>query len=98
MSKLLIENYLDFLNQPINEPEEDLAKEWRGVNHPYGDDSNRPNLVRECMTIECDKMKVECLKKLREQAAMNPFYQYRIDRFIDAVVEEIQVEAENENN
>jgi len=54
------------------------AKEWRGANIPYGDDSDRPNLIRKCMTLEGDRMKINCLRKLRDQVAMNPFYQYRI--------------------
>jgi len=63
------------------------AKEWRGANIPYGDDSDRPNLIGKCMALECDKMKINCLRKLRDQAAMNPFYQYRIDRFVDAITQ-----------
>lgn len=78
---MLIENYLQFLNTDKRAD----AKEWRGPNIPYGDDSNRPNLIRQCMTLESDKMKINCLRKLRDQVAMNPFYQARLDRFVDAI-------------
>lgn len=77
----LLENYLNFLYQD-NRPQ---AKEWRGPNIPVGDDSNRPNLIRECMTLESNRMKINCLRKLRDQVAMNPFYQARLDRFVDAI-------------
>jgi len=77
----LLENYLDFLYADTRV----AAKEWRGSNIPYGDDSNRPNLIRKCMTLEADKMKINCLRKLRDQVAMNPFYQARLDRFVDAI-------------
>lgn len=63
------------------------AEEWRGTNIPYGDDSDRPNLIRKCMTLEGKKMKINCLRKLRDQAAMNPFYQHRLDRFVDAITQ-----------
>lgn len=78
---ILVESYLDFLYAD-QRPE---AKEWRGPNIPYGDDSNRPNLIRKCMTLESDSMKINCLRKLRDQVAMNPFYQARLDRFVDAI-------------
>lgn len=78
---MLTENYLQFLNTNNRAD----AKEWRGTNIPYGDDSNRPNLIRKCMTLESNKMKINCLRKLRDQVAMNPFYQARLDRFVDAV-------------
>jgi hypothetical protein len=80
---ILTENYLDFLNRD----QRALAKEWRGPNIPYGDDSNRPNLIRQCTMLESSKMKINCLRKLRDQAAMNPFYQYRIDRYIDEITD-----------
>jgi len=79
----IIENYLNFLYTDNRQQ----AKEWRGTNIPYGDDSNRPNLIRKCMTLESDRQKINCLRKLREQAAMNPFYQARIDRFVDAITD-----------
>lgn len=77
----LLENYLNFLYTDNREQ----GKEWRGPNIPYGDDSNRPNLIRKCFELESDQMKINCLRKLRDQAAMNPFYQARLDRFVDAI-------------
>jgi hypothetical protein len=76
----------DFLNMLYtdNRPQ---AKEWRGANIPYGDDSNRPNLIRKCMTLESNRQKINCLRKLRDQVAMNPFYQARLDRFVDAITD-----------
>jgi hypothetical protein len=79
----IIENYLQALYTD-NRPQ---AKEWRGPNIPYGDDSNRPNLIRKCMTLESNRMKINCLRKLRDQVAMNPFYQARLDRFVDAITD-----------
>ena len=81
MSKLIIENFL----QTLYTDKRAGAKEWRGANNPTGDDSNRPNLIRQCMTLESNKMKINCLRKLRDAAAMNPFYQARLDRFVDAI-------------
>lgn len=78
---LIVENFL----QSLYTDKRVDAKEWQGPNIPYGDDSNRPNLIRKCMTLESDKMKINCLRKLRDQVAMNPFYQARLDRFVDAV-------------
>ena len=77
----LVENFL----QSLYTDNRSQAKEWRGTNIPVGDDSNRPNLVRECMTMEGKRQKINCLRKLRDQAAMNPQYQTRMDRFVDAV-------------
>ncbi len=79
----LIENFLQSLYTDTRAD----AKEWQGPNIPYGDDSNRPNLIRECFTLESNKMKINCLRKLRDQAAMNPFYQARLDRFVDAITQ-----------
>jgi hypothetical protein len=79
----LLENYLSHLYQDNRSK----AKEWRGPNIPYGDDSNRPNLIRKCMTLENNQMKIRCLRKLRDQVAMNPFYQARLDRFVDAITD-----------
>jgi hypothetical protein len=79
----LTENYLQYLYTD-KRPD---AKEWQGPNIPYGDDSNRPNLIRKCFTLESNKMKINCLRKLRDQAAMNPFYQARLDRFVDAITQ-----------
>ena len=80
---ILVENYLDFLNKDLRA----AAHEWQGPNIPYGDDSNRPNLIRKCSMLENSKMKINCLRKLRDQAAMNPFYQHRIDRYIDEITD-----------
>jgi hypothetical protein len=80
---ILVENYLDFLNKDLRA----AAHEWQGPNIPYGDDSNRPNLIRQCTMLENSKMKINCLRKLRDQAAMNPFYQHRIDRYIDEITD-----------
>lgn len=77
----LVENFLQSLYTD-NRPQ---AKEWRGANIPVGDDSNRPNLIRQCMTMEGNRKKINCLRKLRDQVAMNPFYQARLDRFVDAI-------------
>jgi hypothetical protein len=77
----LLENFL----QSLYTDNRSKAKEWRGPNIPYGDEDNRPNLIRKCMTLESNRMKINCLRKLRDQAAMNPFYQARLDRFVDAV-------------
>ena len=82
MSKL-IENFL----QSLYTDNRADAKEWRGANIPVGDDSNRPNLIRKCFTLESSKMKINCLRKLRDEAAMNPFYQARLDRFVDAITQ-----------
>lgn len=82
MSKLL-ENFLQSLYTDLRSD----AKEWRGANRPTGDDSNRPNLIRQCFTLESSKMKINCLRKLRDEAAMNPFYQARLDRFVDAITQ-----------
>ena len=80
---ILVENYLDFLNKDLRA----AAHEWQGPNIPYGDDSNRPNLIRQCTMLEGAKLKINCLRKLRDQAAMNPFYQHRIDRYIDEITD-----------
>jgi len=81
-----MENYLQLLT--IDNRSQ--AKEIRGPNIPYGDDSNRPNLVRECMTLESNKMKINCLRKLKEQVAMNPQYRDRIDRWVDAIMDSFE--------
>ena len=79
----LLENFLQSLYTDMR-PQ---AKEWRGANRPTGDDSNRPNLIRQCFTLESNKMKINCLRKLRDEAAMNPFYQARLDRFVDVITQ-----------
>lgn len=80
--KLIIEGYINYLFDPAYSVE----KEWRGNNLPVEGDC-RPNWIRECMLIDCPRKKIMCLRKLRETTAMNPFYQHRIDRFIDAITQ-----------
>lgn len=77
------EDYMNFLGIDTRT----TAKEWRGPNIPYGDDSNRPNLIRKCTMLESSQLKINCLRKLRDQAAMNPFYQARIDRYVDEITD-----------
>ena len=67
-----INGYLEYLNED------------RGMNLPIERD-NKPNYIRICMMQEDDRVKIRCLRKLKELTAMNPFYQYRIDRFVDAI-------------
>jgi hypothetical protein len=80
-NNMIVENFL----MSLYTDNRSQAKEWRGANIPFGDDSNRPNLIRKCMTLEGDRKKINCLRKLRDQAVMNPFYQARLDRFVDAI-------------
>jgi hypothetical protein len=67
-----IDGYLEYLNED------------RGMNLPIERD-DKPNYIRLCMMQEDDRVKIRCLRKLKELTAMNPFYQYRIDRFVDAI-------------
>jgi len=67
-----LNGYLEYLNED------------RGINLPIEAD-NKPNYIRICMMQEDDRVKIRCLRKLKEITAMNPFYQYRIDRFVDAI-------------
>lgn len=76
----VIESYLKFLYDPVYQ----VSKTIRGSNIPIEHD-NKVNWIRQCMMIEGNQMKINCLRKLRDQVAMNPFYQYRIDRFIDSI-------------
>jgi hypothetical protein len=76
----IIESYLLFLYQ------DPPAKEVRGTNIPVERDC-KPNWIRECMLLGGDQEKIKCLRKLKETTVMNPFYQYRIDRFIDAITQ-----------
>jgi len=78
----VIESYLKFLYSP----EYHTAKEIQGSNIPIEHDE-KVNWIGQCMALESDKMKINCLRKLRDQVAMNPFYQYRIDRFVDAITQ-----------
>ena len=68
-----VEGYLNYLHEG-----------WRGLNIPIERDQ-KPNYIGRCMALESDRMKIKCLRKLKELTAMNPFYQYRIDRFVDAI-------------
>ena len=79
----LVEDYLKYLNMDLRP----MAKEWNGPSIPVeGDD--RPNWIRQCTTmLEHPKMKINCLRRLRDQAAMNPYYQHRIDRYIDEITD-----------
>jgi len=79
----LLENFL----QSLYTDTRPQGREWQGGNIPVGDDSNRPNLIRECFTLESKRRKINCLRKLRDQVAMNPFYQARLDRFVDAITQ-----------
>ena len=78
----VIESYLNYLYDPKYQ----VSKEIQGSNIPVEED-DRPNWIRICMVLENDKDKINCLRKLKEQTVMNPFYQYRIDRFIDAITQ-----------
>ena len=80
MKENLTECYLKFLYDPSMQ----IKKEIQGSNLPVEGD-NKPNWIGECMRLENDTLKIGCLRRLKEQTAMNPFYQYRIDRFIDAI-------------
>jgi len=78
--ELVVEGYINYLF----DPDYSVEKEWRGNNLPVEGDC-RPNWIRECMLLDCDREKIMCLRKLRETTAMNAFYGHRIDRFIDAI-------------
>ena len=71
-----LEGYLKYLNEGVIGD--------RGVSIPIERDQ-KPNYIGRCMALENDRMKISCLRKLKELTAMNPFYQYRIDRFVDAI-------------
>jgi hypothetical protein len=90
LNKLIIEGYINYLF----DPDYSIEKEWRGNNLPVEED-NRPNWIRECMMLEGDGEKIRCLRKLRETAAMNPFYQHRIDRFVDAITQNYDASGNN---
>lgn len=78
----VIESYLKFLYDPGYQ----VAKTIRGSNVPVEHD-NKINWIRQCMNLEGYKLQINCLRKLRDQVAMNPFYQYRIDRFVDSITQ-----------
>ena len=71
---------MDFVSSYLDHLQED-----RGPSFPIERDDYRPNYIRTCMMQEDDRVKIRCLRKLKELTAMNPFYQYRIDRFVDAI-------------
>ena len=74
----LTESYLHHLNE----------MEIRGENKPIENPDRRPNYIGMCMNeMPDDRMKIKCLRRVRELTVMNPFYQYRIDRFIDAITD-----------
>ena len=79
--KKIIENYLQLLYDPLMKAQ---AKDWKGNNLPVEKD-DRPNWIRQCMELDLDQSKINCLRKLKDQSAMNPQYRNRIDRFIDAI-------------
>lgn len=81
-TQLIVEGYINYLFDPACQVE----KTWRGNNLPVEGDC-KPNWIRECMLLDCPRKKIHCLRKLRETTAMNPFYQHRIDRFIDAITQ-----------
>jgi len=78
----LLECYIDYLY----DDNKLISKEIQGPNIPIEHD-NRPNWIRECMLEEHAREKINCLRRLKEMTTMNPFYQYRIDRFIDAITQ-----------
>lgn len=82
MKENITETYLKYLYDPHYQ----ISKEIQGPNIPIEHD-NRPNWIRECMLLDENIAKIGCLRRLKEMTAMNPFYQYRIDRFIDAVTQ-----------
>jgi len=77
----LTENYLKTLYTTFEQ-------EIRGDNKPIEDVDRRPNYIGMCMNmLETPQEKIGCLRKVREMTVMNPFYQHRIDRFIDAITD-----------
>ena len=78
---LLVENYLHDLYTTYQQ-------EIRGENKPIENPDNRPNYIGMCMNMmETKQMKIKCLRYVKEMTAMNPFYQYRIDRFVDSITQ-----------
>lgn len=76
-----VDGYLEYLNED------------RGLNLPIERDE-KPNYIRMCMMQEDDRVKIRCLRKIKELTAMNPFYQYRIDRFVDAITNTYEATTE----
>jgi hypothetical protein len=74
-----MDKFLDKLYQTYEQ-------EIRGSNKPIEDVDRRPNYIGMCINMfETNEQKIQCLRQVKEQTAMNPFYQHRIDRFIDAI-------------
>ena len=48
---------------------------------------NAPNLIGYCINTysECPQKQISCLRIVQRIAAQNPFYQQRIDRFVDTI-------------
>ena len=78
---ILTENYLKQLYQTYQQ-------EIRGDNKPIEDVDKRPNYIGMCMNMmETPQLKIKCLRRVKEMTVMNPFYQHRIDRFVDAITD-----------
>ena len=76
------------VNSYLSKLYQTYEQEIRGENKPIEDVDNRPNYIGMCMhMMETAQDKIGCLRKVKEMTAMNPFYQYRIDRFIDAITD-----------
>jgi hypothetical protein len=74
-----MDKFLDKLYQTYEQ-------EIRGSNKPIEDVDRRPNYIGMCINMfQTNEQKIQCLRQVKEQTAMNPFYQHRIDRFIDAI-------------
>ena len=50
---------------------------------------NAPNLIGYCVNTyaDCPEKQISCLRIVQRIAALNPFYQQRIDRFIDVITD-----------
>ncbi len=76
------------VNSYLSDLYQTYEQEIRGENKPIEDCDNRPNYIGMCMhMMKTVQEKIGCLRKVRELTAMNPFYQYRIDRFVDAITD-----------
>jgi hypothetical protein len=78
----LLDCYISYLYSDMSYIEKDI----RGANLPVEGDE-KPNWIRSCLSLEGKSAKINCLRRLREMTAMNPFYQYRIDRFVDVITQ-----------
>jgi hypothetical protein len=49
---------------------------------------DQPNWIGRCIrqNPDCKMKQIKCLQTVKEYAAANPFYQYRIDRYIDRIM------------